>query len=481
MVTLVGAGCGRGLITLKGLEKIKKADVIVYDDLIDDNLLTYAKQNCELVYVGKRIGKHSENQQRINDILIEKALDNKYVVRLKGGDSFVFGRGGEEILALKNENIPYELIPGVTSAVAVPEEFGIPVTHRGVAQSFTVVTGHTATETEEDYSALARLKGTLVFLMGLHNAANIQKKLIENGKNKNTPCAILSNGFSADGMRINCTLSELADAAEKAQTPAIIVIGKTAEYDFSKTISHELDGVSVMVTGTRQFVNKLSGRLYESGAQTVCCPYLEIEPIENAVPMNLDGYTWLVFTSANGVDIFFNHMKKQKIDYRSLSHLKFACIGKGSADRLGEYGFNADFIPSVYTAKVLGEQLGKVVKGSDKLLILRAENGSAELTEELDNADVSYDDIHTYRAVGNIADDINCKSDYIVFASGSSVDLFFKSGGQLGNAVPVCIGEVTAKRLKKYTERKFLTAKEHSADGIIEMIKENQNEKISKT
>ncbi|MGN1418845.1 MAG: uroporphyrinogen-III C-methyltransferase, partial [Acutalibacteraceae bacterium] len=191
-VTLVGAGCSKELLTLRGLEEIKKADVIVYDDLIDRDILLEAKKDCELIYVGKRLGKHSENQDQINKIIINKARENKYVVRLKGGDSFVFGRGGEEVQALLKENIPFEVVPGVSSCIAAAEKTGIPVTHRGVSQSFTVVTGHTASEKDENYQALAKLDGTLVFLMGLSNIGQIAKKLIENGKDKNTPCSVLS-------------------------------------------------------------------------------------------------------------------------------------------------------------------------------------------------------------------------------------------------------------------------------------------------
>ncbi|MCM1544910.1 MAG: uroporphyrinogen-III C-methyltransferase, partial [Ruminococcus sp.] len=368
-VTLVGAGCGKGLITVKGIEKLKEADVIVYDDLIDQNLLSVAKDECELIYVGKRIGKHSENQQKINEILIEQAQKVNAVVRLKGGDSFVFGRGGEEIIAMKNAGVEFEVIPGVSSAIAVPEQFGIPVTHRGAAQSFTVVTGHTATQNEENYAALAKLKGTLVFLMGLHNASHISSELIANGKAESTPCAILSDGFGANSKRINCTLKTLPEAAKQAHTPAVIVVGETAMFDFSKTLSSELSGVSVTVTGTKQFTKKLSKALENEGAYVTAYPYLEISPLKDVIPADLAVYDWLIFTSANGVDVFFDCMKKRNVDFRSFTHLKFACIGKGSAQKLREHGFNADFIPSTYTAKALGEQLAQHVKSNERLLI----------------------------------------------------------------------------------------------------------------
>lgn len=473
-VTLVGAGTAKDLITVRGLEKIKNADVIVYDDLIDRELLDFRKSDCKLIYVGKRIGKHSENQQTINQILIEQAKKVKNVVRLKGGDSFVFGRGGEEIAALQKENITYEVVPAVTSAVAVPEFFGIPVTHRGVSQSFTVVTGHTATEKEESYEALAKLNGTLVFLMGLHNASYISQKLIESGKDKNTPCAILSQGFSGDGKRINCTLNCLPNAAEKAQTPAIIVVGEVSSFDFSGNEVLPLSSVSVTVTGTKHFVGKLRLALENAGARVKAYPYLEIIPFKAAIPQSFDEFGWIVFTSANGIEVFFEHLRKSKIDLRTLMHLKFACIGKGSADKLFQYGFIADYVPSKYTAEELGKGLAEIAGKEEKVLVLRAENGSSLLNDTLEKAGVNFEDVHIYSAVSDNSEAINCETDYIVFASGSSVEAFFQSGGKLNNTTPVCIGDITAKKLSYYTERQFLTAKEHTAYGIISLLIEQQ-------
>lgn len=478
-VTLVGAGCGKDLITVKGLNAVKSADVIVYDDLIDDNLLNEAKPDAQIIFVGKRFGNHSEKQENINKILIEKAKENKIVVRLKGGDSFVFGRGGEEILALRAENIPFDIIPGISSSVAVPESFGIPVTHRGVAQSFTVVTGHTAAQTDENYQALAELNGTLVFLMGLHNIKSICSRLIENGKDKNTPAAVLSKGFDKNQKRIDGTLETIADKAKSAETPAILVVGNTAKFHFHKTKALPFDYVSVTVTGTRDFVFNLSEKLTAAGAFVAACPNLDIVTDYNNTPENFDDYTYLVFTSSIGIKVFFDYLKEKRMDYRKISHLRFACIGTGTAKTLLEYGFTADFIPSEYTAGVLGKELSAELNRNDKALVLRAKNGSEELTTIFDKAGIKYSDVKIYDTKAK-KKRIACDTDYITFASASGVTAFFENGGTLSQAKPVCIGGITAEELKKYSDIKPLIAKKHTAEGIISLIQEDVNETIQK-
>ncbi|MBQ8469108.1 MAG: uroporphyrinogen-III C-methyltransferase, partial [Clostridia bacterium] len=231
MITLIGAGPGPGLITLRGLEALQQAEVVIYDDLIDEGLLQDpALKDAEKLYVGKRRGAHSMSQEEINALLIAEGREGKEVVRLKGGDSFVFGRGGEEVLALQEAGLPFTVIPGVTSAVAVPEDFGIPVTHRGRSRSFTVITGHTADGSVggESFDTLARLQGTLVFLMGVRNLTAITEGLLAAGKDPETPAALLSKGFSPDARRFDGTLQTIADLAKDAETPGILVVGEVA-------------------------------------------------------------------------------------------------------------------------------------------------------------------------------------------------------------------------------------------------------------
>ncbi|MGN0468639.1 MAG: uroporphyrinogen-III C-methyltransferase [Acutalibacteraceae bacterium] len=484
-VTLVGAGCSKELLTLRGLEEIQKADVIVYDDLIDKDILLEAKKGCELIYVGKRLGKHSESQEKINEIIINKANENKYVVRLKGGDSFVFARGGEEVQTLLKENIPFEVIPGVSSCIAAAEKTGIPVTHRGVSQSFTVVTGHTASEKEENYQALAKLEGTLVFLMGLSNIGQIAKKLIENGKDKNTPCSVLSRVYTHDEKRIDGTLENIAQKAKDAKTPAIIVVGEVCTFDFSKTKKLPLSGVSVTVTGTKHFVLKLCKMLSEKGADTVSLPYLETQKRTQNIPENLESFDCFVFTSANGVEIFFESLIKNKIDFRMFANKKFACIGSGSAQKLASYGFSADILPDEYTALSLGKKLCRVLEKQKKILILRSENGSELLTNELKENGRSFADCHIYKISANSANksmikNAETESDYIVFASGSSVEAFFENVAKTNAAKIVCIGQYTAETLKKYTDESFLVSKKHTAEDIIKTIEADRDAQASK-
>lgn len=476
-VTLVGAGCGRDMITVQGLRALQAADVLVYDALLDTSLLQHVKPNCECIYVGKRAGNHSEKQEVITGLLIEKARENKHVVRLKGGDSFVFGRGGEEILALQQENIPYAVIPGVTSAVAVPEIFGIPVTHRGLAQSFTVVTGHTATDLEENYKALAALDGTLVFLMGLHNLTQICEKLMAHGKNKHTPAAILSCGFSQHQKRFNGTLENIAGRAGEASAPAILIVGDVASLELQKTKAFPLDGVSVTVTGTKDFAVRLSEKLTALGAFVEEAPCLRIVPHTDKIPVAFDDYTDLIFTSANGVKIFFDALKEKHVDFRTLAHLKFACIGPGSAQRLAAYGFQADFIPSVYTAEALGKELSASLKYGGRVLILRAANASEELTKAFREANISYTDVKIYTTEAETKD-IDCDTDYITFASAGGITAFFENGGRIGRAKPICIGAVTAAAFQKHSELSPLVAETHTAEGMISLITEDQHEKI---
>lgn len=489
-VTLVGAGCGKGLLTVRGLEAVRQADVVVYDALLDEDILWETKPDCERIYVGKRSGRHSTGQDEINRLLAEKARQGKNVVRLKGGDSFVFGRGGEELLYLQSEKIPCEVVPGVSSAIAVPEHFGISVTHRGVAQSFSVITGHEAGEERENYHALAQLKGTLVFLMGLSRVGEIAEELMANGKSADTPAVVLSRGYLSGEKRFDGTLATIAEIAKDAETPAILLIGETARMDLAKTEKLPLSGATVTVTGTVSFTKRLETVLSALGAYVHRRPHLRIVPQVEQIPDDFTNYDWLVFTSANGVDVFFQHLRSSGVDLRKLAHLKFACIGVGTKQRLWDFGIVADFVPEIFTAKELGRSLSSQVAERERLLILRAENGSPQLTEELERAGVQYEDRKIYRTevVSNSMDsagqgesaneaefmtkrwDADSQSevgDYLVFASAMGVRTYFENGGTVGGAKIVCIGELTAEAIKGYTP---IIAHTHTTEGIAEAI-----------
>ncbi len=477
-VILVGAGCGKGLMTLSGLEAIKKADVILYDDLIDQDLLNYTKQNCERLYVGKRRGKHSMKQEEINELLVRNALDGFDVVRLKGGDSFVFGRGGEEVLALEEAGIYYELIPGISSSIAVPEHAGIPVTHRMDARSFTVVTGHTANGEEESFEALAKLKGTLVFLMGLKNAAHIAEELMRFGKDPKTPAAVLSKGYSEDEKRYDCTLETLGETANQAETPAILVIGNTASYHMRA--EKPQDGFSVQVTGTSHFIQQMKDAFEYSKARILETPTIEINYRSSLIPENLDEYEWLIFTSANGINGFFYEMRHMRgMDLRRILSHKFAVIGKGTAATLKRFGVHADFIPSKYVSDVFGREFGAYLKEQNckkPVLILRAKNGAAALTEELDRAGISYEDVPIYETEEIEQNEAEYETpEYVTFASASGVKAYFNRFRLSEETTPVCIGPTTAAAFEECSERTYLMPAEHTARGMAALIEEHRS------
>ena len=498
-VTLVGAGCGPGLITAAGLEAVRQAEVLVYDALLDGTLLNEAAADCERIPAGKRSGAHSMQQDEICRILCEKAMEGKRVVRLKGGDSFVFGRGGEECLCLEAAGIPFSVIPGVTSAVAVPEHFGIPVTHRGTAQSFTVVTGRSGTGEAEDYGALAALKGTLVFLMGIRSLREITEKLTENGKDSETPAAVLTKGFSPEEGRTDGTLGTIASLAGKAPTPGILVVGGTAAMHLGeKKESSEsgkaaadrasagaagpLSGCRAVVAGTRHFAEKTARRLRELGAEASPAVCMEIVPLKENVPETFERYDWLVFTSANGTGLFFETLRERGADLRQLGKVRFACIGPGTAEQLLRHGFRADLVPGRYTARDLGEALAKTCGREERILILRAEQGSPELPEALMRAGSRYEDRKIYRTEAveteggtgrvDIGGQPGCKKpDYLVFGSAGCVRAWSQYRGIPEGTVPVCIGAYTEAELKRHFGRRSLTAESYTAEGIAEVIR----------
>lgn len=481
-VYLVGAGCGDyDLITLRGQSLLKQCDTVVYDSLIDSRLLDFVPDNSEKICVGKRAGRHSETQENINNLLVQKAKEGKIVVRLKGGDPFVFGRGGEEVLALKKHNIEYGVIPGISSAIAVPEIAGIPVTHRRISRSFHVITGHTAEDIlPQNMENYAKLDGTLVFLMGLKNLSKISHHLILNGKDENTPAAVISNGAGVGQQIVKSTLKHISDEvqAHNLKAPAIIVVGEVVDFDFAPTISLPLHRTSVTITGTKNFTAKLSDRLAKLGADISRLDYLNVfeyrnNPDFDSALLNLSGYSWIVLTSINGAEIFFNRLNKLKIDIRKLYRIKFAVIGSGTADVLEKHGLFADFIPESFTSKALGEQLADLVSANERVLVLRAEQGSAELSDILDKENIAYDDIRTYDVLSNakIPDRNEVNTDFITFASSSGVNAFFENGYKISSKTKVvCIGEITANALRKHNINDFKISKTSNADGITNTI-----------
>ncbi len=478
-VYLVGAGPGdHNLITKAGLEAIEKCEVLIYDRLISPKLLEFANKNCEMVYVGKNVGNHAIKQEEINQIIVNKALENKLVVRLKGGDPFVFGRGGEEILELEKNKIPYKVIPGVTSAISGLAYAGIPITHRGKSRGFHVITGHSQNEESsipDNLDLLAKLNETLVFLMGFGNLKAIVDGLMENGKDATTPVAIISNATTDKQQEVRGNLENIVEIVSKTniKAPALIVVGDVAELDF-RDKNNKLSGLRVGITGTSNFVERQRNVLSELGASVLeVCTFdaVEIENIEFENSLNsLDKYSWLVFTSANAVRFTFKKIKELDIDLRALGDIKFAVVGKGTDKILREYGFKADFVPSEYSSKCLGNEILGSLSKSDRLLIPRPESHTNDLADILSENGFDFDEriIYTIKKVNTTDSDLE-DLDFITFSSAKEVRDFFEGFDKKINCKVVCIGDLTKEELENHG---IMAVKTESSDvdGLVKKI-----------
>ncbi|MCR4890001.1 MAG: uroporphyrinogen-III C-methyltransferase [Ruminococcus sp.] len=471
-VYIIGAGCGKyDLITLRGLNALKQCDVIVYDALIDDTLLSFAARSAEFICVGKRAGKHSAKQDEINNILVRKALEGCCIARLKGGDPFVFGRGSEEIAELLEHQIPFEVIPGISSSVAVPELAGIPVTHRRTSREFHVITAHTA-DGKQDFSVYASLEGTIVFLMGLNVISDIAEGLVKGGKSPDTPAAVISNGCTERQKIVRGTLADIVQTVKNNELsfPAVIVFGDTAKYNFiCDYFIKELQGISITVTGTDKFTEKISTLLSDKGAAVRKYSHVEIVR-KNNIP-TLEKYDCIAFTSSYGAEIFISQCIQNKTDIRTLAGKKIAVVGSGTYETLLHFGLIPDIIPEKYTVSELANKIVQNVSDDSRVLILRAELGSEDLDEILECRNISYDDIRIYDTVRNGLPAMRADSDYIVFGSSFGVRSFFEYGCTLSEKTTIiCIGVLTAETAKKYSENRILTAFPHSAEGIYNTI-----------
>lgn len=483
-VYLVGAGCGTAdLITLRGLRLLQNCDVVVYDDLIDKALLRETPGHAQVVYMGKRQGKHSARQEEICAKLIQCAQAGKTVVRLKGGDPFVFGRGGEELLALQQAGVPCQMVPGITSALAIPAMAGIPVTHRGISRSVHIITAHTADTGDglpEQLDGLARLPGTLVFLMGLSRLEAIAQRLMAAGKPEDTPAAVISGGNSPHPAAIRGTLADIAEKTRAAniQPPAVIVVGETAGLELSSTIPAPLAGVTVGLSGSGTMIQKLREALDPLGARTFIAQQSVIQELPLLIRLEslCDGAPhWLVFTSANGVREFFRRLKSERVDLRRLANCRFAVIGAATGKALSAQGFRADLCPKDYTTAALAQALLETVPPQEEIVLLRSEQGSEELFQAL-SAERTVRDIHLYAAVPALLAGAETKewlnrADYLVFTSAGGVRMFLAQQAVVPSQVKcVCIGEVTAAALVRSWDGNPIIASETSVEGIAAAI-----------
>ena len=488
-VTLVGAGPGDpGLLTRKGLEALQKAEVVVYDRLVSPAILAMMPEKAEHIDVGKQASRHPVPQDQINQILLDKAMEGKNVVRLKGGDPFLFGRGGEELELLAQHGVSFEEVPGITSAIAAPAYGGIPVTHRDCCSSLHIVTGHqrAGKELDIDFEALVRTKGTLVFLMGVSALPQICKGLLEAGMEPDMPAAVVERGTTPAQRRISATLSTLPAVAEetKVESPAVIVVGKVCALaeDFDWFDKLPLKGKRVVVTRPRERAGTLSARLRALGADVweyPCIATLPLDPcpgVDKAME-ELSDYEWLALTSPAGVEALWKWLEDHGKDARVLGTVKLAAIGPGTAKALAAHGLRADYVPEVYDAAHLGEGL----PATGKVLALRAEEGSPALTEALARRNIACDDVASYRTVYDnphsqeLREAVEGTEGLLVtFTSASTVKGFVSSVGEDANfshMVGMCIGAQTAAEAQKYSIP-VRVAREATMDALVELITE---------
>jgi uroporphyrinogen III methyltransferase/synthase len=476
-VYLVGAGPGDpGLLTVRGAELLRRADVVVHDRLASAALLKLAPPGAELVAAGKAPGRVDLTQEQINEVLVDRGRRAECVVRLKGGDPFVFGRGGEEAEALAAAGIPFEVVPGITSAIGAAAYAGIPVTHRGVSTHFTVVTGHedpAKARTDVDWGALAAVGGTLVILMGAGRIGEIARRLIEGGRPPETPVAAVRNGTRSDQATVRATLATIADAGVRA--PSAIVVGDVAALDLTWFEARPLFGRSVVVTRAREQVSGLRLRLEELGAEVLELPAIEIRPIEFTVP-DLAGYEWLVFTSANGVRSFFDDgLAAAGLDARALAGVRIAVIGPGTDRALARHGLRADLVPERFVAESLLDAFPEPDRPGARVLLARAEVARDVLPDGLAARGYDVQVLPVYRTVPATPDPTllervrEGRFDAVTFTSSSTVDNFCAQVGTLPDPQPMAlsIGPVTSATAVERGLRIAAEADEHTIDGLV--------------
>ena len=479
-IYFVGAGAGDfELLTLKGKRYIENADCIIYDRLINDKILSFAKPSAELIYLGKENTEGGLLQERINQTLVKKAISGKYknIVRLKGGDSFVFGRGGEEIEAILPHNIPFEMVPGISSSIAVPEYAGIPVTHRKIARSFHVFTGMTADDDTLDFETIAKLQGTLVFLMGVKNLETITKSLIKYGKNPETPIGIIERGCEARQNTTIGTLENIIDKAQGIKPPAIIIIGEVVEKrELYKWFEDKpLFGKKVVVTREAHEGYKFGSQIERLGGKAISLPMIDlIDDMMDFDYKELKNYQGIMFNSPNGVRFFFENID----DIRSIAHLKIGAIGSKTSQELKKYKITPDVMPSEYLSENLAFEMTKVTNEGDKIFIMTSDvspidevSFSKKYKREFKKY-IGYKNIPCNTTKENIIDTIKGTT-HITFFSGSSAENFFKTledDSLLEGIKVISIGPSTTRKIREFSQIPVIECKIYTGDEILKNL-----------
>ncbi|MBN2123932.1 MAG: uroporphyrinogen-III C-methyltransferase [Deltaproteobacteria bacterium] len=498
-VYLVGAGPGDpGLLTLKAKACIEQADVIVFDHLANRAFLGYGREDVEFVYVGKKGGSHTRTQDEINRLIVDKARQGLAVIRLKGGDPFVFGRGGEEAQELARAGIPFEVVPGVTSAVAVPAYAGIPLTHRDYTSTVAFITGHedpTKEQSDIAWDKLATGAGTLVFLMGVGNLPAIAQNLIVNGRSPDTPVAVIHRGSVPGQKTVEGSLKDIAEKVREQGLgpPAVILVGEVAALrrELNWFESRPLFGRRIVVTRAREQSSDFLARLSDLGAECIEFPTIEVIPPESWQDLDktidsLDSYQWLLFTSVNGVRYFFERLEAQGKDVRDLKGIKIGAIGPKTADAVRERGIRPDLVPEEYRAEAVVEAFRKKEPAALRILLPRAARAREVLPRELEKMSARVDVVDAYRTVrpntdtGRVREMLERGEIHMVtFTSSSTVRNFLEMFeeedreaflGWMGGVAVACIGPVTAETAEKEGLQVRLVPSEYTVEALTEAI-----------
>ena len=497
-VYLVGGGPGDpGLLTLKGAEALRAADVVIYDRLIDPRLLRHTRANCEHIYVGKQANRHTLRQDEINALLVERGRAGQTVVRLKGGDPFVFGRGGEEADELQAAGIPFEVVPGITSPIAAAAYAGIPVTHRGIASSFAIVTGHedpTKEESSLHLDELARGADTLILMMGVERLDGLTRELISAGRTPETPVALVRWGTWSRQEVLTGTLGTIVQqVAERAfAPPAIILVGEVVRlrerlrwFD-----NRPLSGKRILITRSRDQAGRLGQLLADQGAEAVEAPSIAIAPpddyreLDTAIS-NLADYQWLVFTSVNGVAGFFARLRALGSDARALNAVNVCAIGPATADACIAWGIYPDLVPASFLTDAVAKALSERGIVGARILLPRTDIQGEDLPGLLVQAGATVDQVTAYRTVTAAAIDPDIRQmladgaiDFVTFASSSTVrNLVSLLGGDvslLQRARIASIGPVTTRAAEELGLTVAIHAREHTVPGLVAAILEDQ-------
>ncbi len=490
---LVGAGPGDpGLLTLRGLEVLQRAETVVYDNLVNGELVGFAPDAAELIYAGKKSGAHAMAQEEINRLLVEKTSAGRRVVRLKGGDPFVLARGAEECMALIEAGLRFEVVPGVSSALAAPAAAGIPVTHRGVSSVLTIFSGHldpSDSAAAELYGRVGAAEGTKVLLMGMEHLKGIAEKLQSGGTPASTPAAVVSHATRGDQRIVTGVLGDIAARTAEAglTAPAVAIFGEVAALAGKLSPVRPLSGRRIVVTRSRVQASKLCSSLRGLGADVYELPLIRRDPPPNLrefgeLVQDAHCYEWIVFTSANGVEAFFEVFYKLYDDAREVGGAKFAAVGAATEARIKDHHFHVDLTAATFHAVSLADAFrGKTDVENVRILVVRPEETSGELAAELSKMGAIVDEAVAYRTVPETGDRTGARkrliaegADLMVFTSSSTVRNFFALKLPLPSGLKFAsIGPVTTQTLKEFGAQPAVEAVRHDVSGLIEAVTEH--------